>query len=113
MSNTKPTDTGSWATDPSAELTAPSAGKKAEGWIHGKRAPARWMNWWMNAIYTWIAWFDEKLVNPVEATAGRYYLALRGDTGAGAVELLLDAQRHDRQHSDHRVGDWLDRGHRG
>jgi hypothetical protein len=36
----------------------PSTGVKQQGWIAGEEAPARWMNWLLNNIYTWAVYLD-------------------------------------------------------
>lgn len=63
----KPVTLPSWATDTNFSSGAesgssvklePSAGVKAQGWIPGNSLPARWLNWWANLVYSWIAYVD-------------------------------------------------------
>jgi hypothetical protein len=51
----KPADLPEWATSGSAQITEPSAGKKALGWV--KEKPTfRFFNWFWNQVYLWLAW---------------------------------------------------------
>lgn len=54
----KPTDGLEWATDGGAEITEPSAGYKAAGWVAGDPAPSHYMNWWMNNNEAWRDYFE-------------------------------------------------------
>jgi hypothetical protein len=36
----------------------PSLGVKQQGFVPGKYAPARWYNWLLNLIYTWVVYLD-------------------------------------------------------
>ncbi len=56
---TKPTKLGQWATDLSADVVEPSAGKKAIGWGAGERPPNSYFNWWMNTIYDWMQYLND------------------------------------------------------
>lgn len=52
-----PTDPAQWGStlSPGADLTVPGSTEKLGGWQVGK--PRRqYMNWWMQAVYRWIAW---------------------------------------------------------
>lgn len=51
----KPANLPEWASDAGAEITEPSAGKKASGWIKEK-PPHHFFNWLSNLVYQWLAW---------------------------------------------------------
>jgi hypothetical protein len=53
----KPTEDPRWATDVSAELTEPPAGKKDTGWI-AEQPPFQYENWLKNTYYKWKVWLD-------------------------------------------------------
>jgi hypothetical protein len=36
----------------------PATLKKQEGFLGGKKLPARWLNWFMRGYYRWIAWLE-------------------------------------------------------
>lgn len=55
---TRPTQDISWGT--TGLKTEPAAPKKAEGYLAGKKLPARWLNWWKNAAAEWIAWLTDE-----------------------------------------------------
>lgn len=51
----KPSALPEWASGGSAQITEPTAGKKALGWV--KEKPAfRFFNWFWNQVYLWLAW---------------------------------------------------------
>lgn len=53
-----PTDMPEWCTDPdnnpTADIVAPSAGIRAEGWNAGDKVPAQFLNWWQNLVGQWL-----------------------------------------------------------
>ncbi len=57
----RPTKYPLWATDGGTTLE-PSSGQKAAGFAVNTKPPARWFNWLLNLIYSWIAWTDERLI---------------------------------------------------
>jgi hypothetical protein len=50
----------SWATGAGAEITEPSLGEKATGWIHEQKPPASWFNWFKNLTYQWVRYFEDQ-----------------------------------------------------
>lgn len=71
----KPTTLPTWATD-GGTTVEPTSGEKAAGWVAGTRPPARWFNWWMNLLYTWIQYVD----TPVGTGTGPGFAATGGST---------------------------------
>ena len=55
----KPVKLPVWATDPGAEITEPTLGKKEIGWITSEKPPAGYFNWWQENVHDWIKYFDE------------------------------------------------------
>jgi hypothetical protein len=53
-----PNDLPEWCTDPdddpTADIVAPSAGIRAEGWNPGDGVPAQFLNWWQNLVGQWL-----------------------------------------------------------
>lgn len=81
-----PTDSTEWATSAGAEISEPSTGQKQTGWTHGTKPPAHWFNWWMRAVYRWIAYYGTKdaangLVG-LDANAAAAIAAASGASGA-------------------------------
>lgn len=61
MAMTKPTELPVWATDPDVgKLVAPAELKQEKGFIDEK-PPLQWFNWWMNLVYIWITYFDNRM----------------------------------------------------
>jgi hypothetical protein len=69
-----PTDDTSWATDDdyaagsdpwdgTATKVEPSSGRKASGFEPNQKPTAQEMNWWMHAVYLWIAYIGDFLAN--------------------------------------------------
>ena len=60
---TRPTDLPVWATDVTAEITAPALAKQQLGWarIGGipERPPFQWVNWHQNLVYQWLAYYGD------------------------------------------------------
>jgi len=59
---TKPTKDIHWATSGSADKVEPGGAKKDLGWVADEKPPHNFFNWFWNAWYLWIDWFDEKLI---------------------------------------------------
>ena len=64
---TRPTGASTeWASDATvnnganntANKVEPSASHKAAGWGYPEQPPRNYMNWWMNAVYKWVDYFD-------------------------------------------------------
>ncbi len=53
-----PSELPTWATNGGTRL-APSAGVRADGWIQGKRPPARWTNWLIGLLCDWVDHLDD------------------------------------------------------
>ncbi len=53
----RPTVTPRWA-NVSGDIVEPSSGRKDQGWVAGKRAPAQYFNWWQKLVYDWQQYFD-------------------------------------------------------
>lgn len=81
---TKPSKLPEWATTGGTTLE-PSAGEKAAGWAVGTRAPARWMNWILNNIYTWVQYVSDG-VFVADASSGDEGIDATGDGVAAGVK---------------------------
>jgi len=99
----KPADLPQWADGGSAQITEPSAGKKALGWVKEKPAFA-FFNWFWNLAYQWIAWakkFGEEHVHDGGSTdwsAPKVDLENHVDYGAeGYLTVTVDTG------SEHRI----------
>lgn len=46
-----------WAT--SGDVVEPGSGKKSLGWVDGEKPPAEFFNWWQNATYQWLEYFQQ------------------------------------------------------
>lgn len=65
MVETKPADLPVWATDPNpGKLSSPSEAKQELGWIDEK-PPLQWFNWWMNLVYSWVKYLDNRMDSAV------------------------------------------------
>lgn len=51
----KPTDNISWDTN-GTRSGEPPAGKRVTGWGLSEAPPEKWLNWWFNAVYSFVAW---------------------------------------------------------
>lgn len=58
----KPNKVPTWATDGGAEVTEPSAGKRAIGWIL-ERPAYQYFNWLFNLIGQWLGFLDAQFVD--------------------------------------------------
>lgn len=58
----KPNKVPTWATDGGAEITEPSIGKRAVGWIL-ERPAYQYFNWLFNAIGTWLGFVDSQFAD--------------------------------------------------
>jgi hypothetical protein len=56
-------DYPSWATGASVEMTVPSSGEKAAGYVHDQKPPASWFNWIKNLTYLWILYFEDMITS--------------------------------------------------
>ena len=56
--STKPTSVPEWASSGTAEITEPSSGKKAAGWIVEKPAHD-YFNWLLKTIYLWCQYLSD------------------------------------------------------
>lgn len=69
---TKPTDTPRWATSASRTVQPPENGalttSKDAGFLNATRPPARFLNWILNNIYTWVLWLQD--INNQTFTSG-------------------------------------------
>ena len=54
----RPATPFTWATDPGAVVTEPSAQRKADGWIAGLIPPADYWNWLLQHIAEWIGFLE-------------------------------------------------------
>lgn len=86
----KPADFPIWATTPElGKLAAPTVPKQEKGWIDEK-PPLQWFNWWMNLVYLWISYFDNRMdsaLSQFDAVVGSGAYA----THASLSAVLLDA----------------------
>lgn len=57
-----------WATDGSADVVTPNAGKKVLGWIGGERPPGQVVNWFWNLAYQWLLWVSDLIFGPDSAS---------------------------------------------
>ena len=73
--STKPTTLPTWATT-GGTTVEPSAGQKAAGFAVSTRPPARWVNWLLNNLYTWMQYLDA----PVGTGAGPGLAGTGGST---------------------------------
>jgi hypothetical protein len=77
----KPTTLPKWATD-AGTTVEPAAGQKAAGFVVSTRPPARWANWLLNNLYTWMQYLNA----PVGTGAGPGLEATGGATaGSGLI----------------------------
>lgn len=77
----KPTTLPEWATDVGTTVE-PAAGQKAAGFAVSTRPPARWVNWLLNNLYTWMQYLNA----PVGTGAGPGLEATGGATaGSGLI----------------------------
>lgn len=53
----RPVKLPEWATD-GLNITEPTSGKKAEGWLSGEKPAAQYFNWWKELVFRWIEWLD-------------------------------------------------------
>ena len=53
----EPDQLPTWATGGGADISTPTSGQQATGWVEGQSPPAGWFNWWQNLVYLWIAWY--------------------------------------------------------
>jgi hypothetical protein len=86
-----PTTTPTWATDPSAQVTAPSSDKQATGWIGGEEPPAGFLNWLFTWLCQWIAWLNTQVAGtwrwspavPMNVSAGPLYTTMAQSSTLG------------------------------
>lgn len=55
----RPNSIVNWANSVSADVVEPSAGQKEIGWVVDDRPPAGWLNWFQNAVCTFLSYLEE------------------------------------------------------
>jgi hypothetical protein len=73
--STKPATVPTWATDVSAALLTPTAGKRARGFVPGKRPAAQYFNWLANAAGAWFQYLSDGALSGDHTLAGNLTLA--------------------------------------
>lgn len=73
----QPTDTPDWATTPDTDgisgqpsTREPPDAKKALGFGYREKLARNWLNWWMNVVYQWVAWFKTKVADERKLRVG-------------------------------------------
>lgn len=90
----KPTKLPEWASDASADIVEPNAGKKFVGWVPSERPPSQYFNWLLNTIYLWLLYLKEGVLSGVHSfdndvsVAGD--LSVTGDVKHGTRQLIID-----------------------
>lgn len=81
LAATKPSTLPQWATNPGTTIE-PSGGQKAAGFAVNTKPPARWFNWYMNNVYTWMQYLDA----PVGTGAGAAISGTGGSTSGPGLK---------------------------
>lgn len=79
----QPSSTPEWAS--TGTRVTPATAKQQQGWITGEKAPAQWLNWWMNLVYLWVVYL-KNLTGEVLTWTAKQTFNVDGD---GWVDLPL------------------------
>lgn len=58
----KPTTLPEWNSDDTNQ-TEPLTAKKEEGWLVEEDPSSAYFNWWMNLVWKWLVWLDDRVTN--------------------------------------------------